>query len=503
MKFSEIPELAALLEEGSPGVTFSGVQVDSRRVRPGDLFVAVTGRREEGCKYAGAALAKGAVAILSETPLRDFSKQVILVKDARRALACLASALNGWPSRALRVYGITGTNGKTTTAWLLREILRAAGVHSGLLTTVKVEYGGREIPATRTTPDACELQSLLAAMQGAGCGSVVMEVSSHALDQQRVACVRFAGAAFTNLSQDHLDYHGTMEAYFEAKQKLFAQLAQEKPGAPAVCFRDAGYGERMAAYLATLPLRRIICGFSQASDLRAEDIVVTPDGSRFTLAAPDGQRRALCVHLAGRYNIANMLCAAGLALEAGVPLDTVASALQEAKPRWGRLERVPAPVPATVFVDYAHTDDALTNVLGTLREMTQGRLIVVFGCGGDRDRMKRPLMGRACAALADRLVITSDNPRGEAPLAIIGEIVKGVTEGTAYEVEPDRRAAIRRALELSAAGDIVLVAGKGHEPFQELADRTVPFDDRQVVLEEAGKLGTSQAENGNGSSTGF
>lgn len=489
MKFSEIPEMAELLGDGAPGVTFSGVQGDSRRVRPGDLFVAVAGHREDGGKYAGAAMAKGAAAILSEAPLRDFSKQTILVKDARRALACLASALNGWPSRALRTYGITGTNGKTTSAWLLREILRAGGINAGLLTTVKVEYGGREIPAARTTPDACELQSLMAAMQSAGCRSVVMEVSSHALDQQRVAYLRFAAAAFTNLSQDHLDYHGTMEAYFEAKKKLFAQLAQENSGAPAVCFRDAGYGERMAAYLATLPLRRITCGFTQESDLRAEEIVVTADGSRFTLAAPDGQRRALCVHLAGRYNIANMLCAASLALEAGVPLDTVAAALQEAKPRWGRLERVNAQVPATVFVDYAHTDDALTNVLGTLREMTRGRLIVVFGCGGDRDRLKRPLMGRACAMLADWMVITSDNPRSEAPLSIIEEIIKGVTKGTVYEVEPDRRIAIRLALENSVAGDVVLVAGKGHEPFQELADRTVPFDDRQVVLEEAQKLG--------------
>ncbi len=489
MKFTEIPELSILLEGDAPGVAFSGVQCDSRRVKPGDLFVAVTGHREEGGKYAGAALAKGAVAILSETPLHECSRHLVLVKDARRALACLASALNGWPSRTLRVYGITGTNGKTTAAWLLREILRAAGLNPGLLTTVKVEYGGREIPAARTTPDACELQSLLAAMQGAGCDSAVMEVSSHALDQQRVAYLKFAGAAFTNLSQDHLDYHVTMEAYFEAKKRLFAQLARETPGAPAICFRDAGYGERMAEYLATLPLRLVTCGFSPASNLWAEDVSVTTGGSRFTLVTRDGGRRALCVHLAGRFNIANMLCAAGLALEAGVSLDAVASALEAARPRWGRLERVPAPVPATVFVDYAHTDDALTNVLGTLREMTRGRLTVVFGCGGDRDRTKRPLMGRACAALADRLVITSDNPRSEEPSAIIGEILAGVSAGTTYEVEPDRRAAIRRALEGTAPGDVVLVAGKGHEPFQELADRTVPFDDRQVVMEEAEKFG--------------
>ncbi|MEI7901059.1 MAG: UDP-N-acetylmuramoyl-L-alanyl-D-glutamate--2,6-diaminopimelate ligase, partial [bacterium] len=373
MKFSDIPEWTELMVDKVPGVTFSGVQCDSRRVKPGDLFVAITGSRDEGGKYAGAALARGAVAVVSETPLGDCAKNLILVKDARRALACLASALNGWPARTLHVYGITGTNGKTTTAWLLREMLRAGGRNPGLLTTVKVEYNGREIPATRTTPDACELQSLLAAMQNAKCDAAVIEVSSHALDQQRVACVRFAGAAFTNLSQDHLDYHVTMEAYFEAKQRLFAQLARENPGAPAVCFCDAGYGERMAAYLKTLPLKLVTCGFSQTSDLRAGEIVLTPDGSRFVLVTTDGQRWPVRVHLAGRYNIANMLCAAGLALEAGVAPEAVVSALEAAQPRWGRLERVPAACPATVFVDYAHTDDALANVLTTLREMAPGR----------------------------------------------------------------------------------------------------------------------------------
>ena len=488
MKFSDLPEMSALLQDKALPVTFTGVQCDSRRVRPGDLFVAISGSRDDGGKYAAAALAKGAAAVVSEVPLRDCAKSLVLVKDARHALALLASALNGWPSRALDVFGITGTNGKTTTAWLLRELLRAGGRNPGLLTTVQVEYKERSIPATRTTPDACELQSLLAAMQGAGCDSAVMEVSSHALDQQRVACVRFAAAAFTNLSQDHLDYHGTMERYFETKQKLFAQLAQEKPGAAAVCFLDAGYGGRMAEYLETLPLKRVTCGFGAAADVRAEEIALTPDGSRFALVTPDGQRTPLRVHLAGRYNVANMLCAAALALEAGVPLAAVAAALQEAKPRWGRLERVPVAVPATVFVDYAHTDDALTNVLCTLREMTQGHLIAVFGCGGDRDRTKRPLMGRACATLADQLVITSDNPRSEDPVAIIGEILTGVPAGTAAVVEPDRRAAIRRALAMARKGDVVLVAGKGHEPFQELAGRTVPFDDRQVVVQEASAL---------------
>ena len=488
MKLTDLPELASCLQDKAPPVTFTGVQCDSRRIRPGDLFVAVSGSRDDGGKYAAAALAKGAAAVVSEAPLRDCGKGVVLVKDARRALALLASAANGWPSRSMDVYGITGTNGKTTTAWLLRELLRAGGRTPGLLTTVQVEYGGRAIPATRTTPDACELQSLLAAMKAAGCDSAVMEVSSHALDQQRTGCIRFAAAAFTNLSQDHLDYHETMEKYFEAKQKLFAQLAREKPGATAVCGLGGAYGERMAAAVAALPLKRVTYGFDAAADLRAEEVSLTPDGCRFTLVAPGGRRARLCVHLAGRYNIANMLCATALALDAGVSLEAVAGVLQEVKPRWGRLERVPAAAPATVFVDYAHTDDALTNVLGTLKEMAQGRVIVVFGCGGDRDRKKRPLMGRACAAAADFLVVTSDNPRTEDPAAIIQEVLAGVPAGTPLAVEPDRRAAIRRALAMAKPGDVVLVAGKGHEPFQELAGRTVPFDDRQVVVEEASKL---------------
>ena len=497
MKFTEIPEIIPFLKEKPPTLVFSGVQSDSRRVRPGDLFVALVGSRDDGARYAAAALAKGAVAVLAEKPVPDASKQTILVNDARGALACLAAALNGWPAKALRVYGVTGTNGKTTTAWLLRELLRAGGNTPGLLSTVQVEYGGRAIPATRTTPDACELQSLLAAMRGAGCDSAVMEVSSHALEQQRTAFLRFEAAAFTNLSQDHLDYHGSMEAYFQAKQRLFKQLAQDNPGATAVCCLNggSGYGARMAEYVAALPLRCVTCGFAPDANLRAENVSVTPDGSRFTLVTPDGDRREVNVHLAGRYNIANMLCATGLALDAGVSLDTVVAVLEQARPQWGRLERVATDLPAAVFVDYAHTDDALRNVLTTLREITRARLVVVFGCGGDRDRSKRPLMGRVCAELADRVVVTSDNPRSEEPMAIINEILEGVPAGATVAVEPDRRAAIRLALAEAGPDDVVLVAGKGHEPFQELADRTVPFDDRQVVTEEARTLvGTSRQD---------
>lgn len=490
MKFSDVPELETLFVEKPPAVAFTGVQCDSRRVRPGDLFVAVTGYREDGSKYGAMALSKGAVAVLSEHPLRECGKALVLVKDARQALALLACAVNGRPSHAMELFGITGTNGKTTTAWLLQEMLKEYGQQVGLLTTVQISYADRVIPAVRTTPDACELQAQLAAMVSAGCHSAVMEVSSHALDQQRVAGVRFFGAAFTNLSQDHLDYHKTMSEYWEAKKKLFAQLAKENPGAPAVVFVDAAYGPEMAAYVSTLPLKLITCGFSDDACLRATQVTLTPDGSTFTLECTSscGKVASFSIpiksHLAGRYNIANMLCATGLALHAGVSPESVATVLQRVTPQWGRLERVAFKAPFRLFVDYAHTDDALTQVLSAIREMGKGRILVVFGCGGDRDRKKRPLMGAACARGADVLIVTSDNPRSEDPDEIIKEILAGIPEGTDVIVEPDRRAAIRRALSLARAEDIVLVAGKGHEAFQEVAGRILPFDDRLVVKEE-------------------
>ena len=493
MKLLDISELKPFLVDHPPAIQFTGVQCDSRRVRPGDVFVAVTGGRDDGAKYGAAALAKGAVAVISEIPLRECGKATILVKDARQVQAILACAIHGWPSRKMEVFGITGTNGKTTTAWLLHEMLREYGQQVGLITTVQISYQDRVIPAVRTTPDACELQAQLAAMVSAGCHSAVMEVSSHALHQHRVAGLRFAGAAFTNLSHDHLDYHGSMAEYWETKKRLFALLAQENPGAPAVCFIDAAYGADMATYSATLPLKSITCGFSDTADIRAQQIVLTPDGSSFTFAGDALQGRGpfsmpVKSHLAGRYNIANMLCAAALALEAGVPPETIAGVMQKVYPQWGRLERVPVKAAFRVFVDYAHTDDALTQVLSAIREMGSGRILVVFGCGGDRDRKKRPLMGTACAKGADILVVTSDNPRSEDPDTIITDILAGIPEGTDVHVEPDRRDAIRLALSLARENDVVLVAGKGHEAFQEVAGRVFPFDDRQVTKEEVDSI---------------
>ena len=485
MQLSDIPEILPLLTGGAPRTAFGGVTCDSRRVRPGDLFVALAGTHADGARFAAAALAKGASLILGETqppgcPAAAFAP----VADPRRAYAILTAAAAGWPCRRLSVFGVTGTNGKTTTAWILGELLRAGRRDPGLVTTVQISYGTRVIPSVRTTPDAGELQTRFAEMLAAGCDSAVMEVSSHSIDQQRIGAVRFAGVGFTNLSQDHLDYHRTMAAYEAVKRRLFSQAASETPGIPAACCVETESGRRMAAYIRTLPLKLVTCGFDPSADIRAKDIRLTPDGSAFTLVLPGAEPAPLRYRLAGRYNISNLLLAIALAHSAGVPPEAIAAAVPALAPRWGRLERVPLAKPFAVFVDYAHTDDALDHVLATLREMNPAHLTVVFGCGGDRDRTKRPKMGAACARRADRLIVTSDNPRTEDPNAIISEILPGIPAGTDLHIESDRRAAIRYALEHAGAGDIVLVAGKGHETYQEIAGRMLPFDDRKVVAEE-------------------
>lgn len=491
MKIADISNLRPLLihPRALPDLAVTGVQCDSRKVRPHDLFVAVPGTHEDGLKYAAAAEGKGASAIIAENKgKRAYSIPVIEVKDARKALSVLASAAAGYPSEKLDLFGITGTNGKTTTAWILAELLKAAGKKTGLLTTVQAEYGDRILPSTRTTPAAPELHRLLREMVNEKCNAAVMEVSSHALDQDRASSLHFAGAIFTHLTQDHLDYHHTMEAYFEAKKKLFIQLAETTPNAPAVCIPEAPYGKEMAAFIQTLPLRLVTCGLKDSSaEYTATDISLTPHGTSFVLTLPDG-KFPITFGLSGRYNVSNALCAAALAHAFGIAGKTIADTLCTLQPRWGRLERIPTALPATLFVDYAHTDDALANVLQTLREMNPKRLILVFGCGGDRDRTKRPLMGKACATYADHLIVTSDNPRSEDPNAIIQEILKGIPQGTSYQVEPDRRAAIHLALSDARPGDIILVAGKGHETTQEIGGRFYPFDDRAVLREEAAQL---------------
>ena len=366
----------------------------------------------------------------------------------------------------MRVFGVTGTNGKTTTAWILREFLGGGG----LVTTVEVDTGSRRFSSGYTTPPLKALKEIFAEMERNGLADCVMEVSSHAIHQRRTGDTVFAGCAFTNLTEDHLDYHKTMEAYFQAKADLFRRLAEANPGAPAAVCVDGDYGRRLAGICRELPLRTVECGLSVDGGI--EGWVSERQDLRETI-------RARCP-LVGRYNVQNVLLAAALAEAAGAPRGAILERIPSLAPRWGRLERVPTESEAEVFVDYAHTDDALANVLSTVREFAKGKVWAVFGAGGDRDRKKRPLMGAAAAKFADRLVVTSDNPRSEDPMAIIGEIMRGVPPGADAVVEPDREKAIGIALERAGEGDVVVVCGKGHETTQTIGDRKLPFDDREV-----------------------
>ncbi len=366
------------------------------------------------------------------------------------------------------IYGITGTNGKTTTTWILQTFLGGGG----LVTTVEVYTGKRRFSTGYTTPPLATLKEILAEMETSGFATCVMEVSSHAIHQHRTGDIRFAGGGFTNLTEDHLDYHKTMEAYFQVKADFFRRLAVSTPGAPAAICVDGDYGRRLAGICSELPLKVVECGLSVDGGVRG----VQGSGNGQDLRTLIAER----CPLAGRYNVQNVLVAASLALGARVPLSQIIAALPRLTPRWGRLERVKTRSAADVFVDYAHTDDALANVLSTVRDFTRGKVWAVFGAGGDRDRAKRPLMGAAAAANADRLVVTSDNPRSEDPQAIIDQILAGIPAGTEFAVEPDRAKAIGYALSHAAAGDTVVVCGKGHETTQTIGDKAMHFDDREV-----------------------
>ncbi|MCL1888579.1 MAG: UDP-N-acetylmuramoyl-L-alanyl-D-glutamate--2,6-diaminopimelate ligase [Kiritimatiellaeota bacterium] len=466
------------------GLDVAGADSDSRRVTPGGAFFAVRGAREDGAAFIPNAVANGARVIVGETPpAPGCVVPWVRVASPREAAFHAACAWQGHPTRHMRVYGVTGTNGKTTTAGLLQTLLENAGHKTGLVSTVETGAPGAMRPSSNTTPGPFELQKIFAEMRAARCVAAAMEVSSHAADQLRVGGARFHAAAFTNLTQDHLDYHGDMARYLAAKQKFFELAANENPACVAVVNGDDPHGREMAAFCAGLGLRVTRFGLAPGLDITAEDVRLHADGARFTLRAPQGSVE-IASRLCGRYNVSNVLCAAGMALASGdATLEGVARGISLALPRWGRLERVDVRAPFRVFVDYAHTPDALQNVLATLRETTAGRLVVVFGCGGDRDRAKRPLMGGIASRLADRVVVTSDNPRSEDPADIIRDIYAGAAKDV--EVEPDRRLAIRKALSTATPGDIVLIAGKGHERGQIFATHTAPFDDRDVILEES------------------
>jgi len=484
MKLSTLLAVIKPLAIGGPGdPDIKGLAYDSRKIKPGFMFLALPGQNQDGSRFIPDAVARGAVAVVSDqaAPLSHGPAIVIRVGDPRQAMAELAVAFNNDPSASLQVVGITGTNGKTTTAFMLRDIFSDAGRRTGLIGTVAYEIGDRVIPAGRTTPESVDLQDMLAQMVHVGCRSAVMEVSSHALIQKRVLGIDFDVAVFTNLTHDHLDYHTTKENYFQAKTLLFRGLSRCRKKPVAVvnlddpCGRDLVRDVPLAADLVTYAV-------GQEAAVRAVNLQVTSTGSAFDVHSPWG-RAQVRLKLLGHYNVSNTLAALAAAGCAGVPLARAAKVVSEMLAVPGRLEEISTEGGFQVFVDYAHTEDALQNVLSALREITRGRLIVVFGCGGNRDRKKRPLMGAAAARLADHVVLTSDNPRKEDPIEIIAEIRAGCKHSDNVEVVDDRHEAIVRALSLAEPGDVVLVAGKGHENYQEFANTVIPFDDRQVVRE--------------------
>ncbi|MFM7719294.1 MAG: UDP-N-acetylmuramoyl-L-alanyl-D-glutamate--2,6-diaminopimelate ligase [Actinomycetota bacterium] len=470
-----LSQLAAAAEgsevRGDGATAVSGLCLRSTEASAGDLFFCVPGLRVDGHAFAADAAGRGAAALVVERWL-DVALPQVRVASVRGAMGPIADAFHGHPSRAFPLVGVTGTNGKTTTTYLLESVFRAAGLVPGVIGTTGVRIAGEPQPFPRTTPEAPDLQRLLATMVGRGVGAAAMEVSSHGLEQRRVDGTRFACAVFTNLSQDHLDYHPTMEDYFAAKARLF------EPGraSAAVVNVDDAYGRR----LVDRGIPTTTYAIDAAADLRAADVRTTEGGSTFVV---DGLRVATA--LRGRFNVENCLAAIGAARALGIADATAVAGIEAVRGVPGRVEAVDAGQPFLVLVDYAHTPDGIDNVLRAARPLAAGRVLIVFGCGGDRDRAKRPRMGEAATRGADLAIVTSDNPRSEDPLAIVEEILPGARAGGgSFLVEPDRRAAIRLALGEARPGDVVVIAGKGHESGQEFADRTLPFDDREVALEE-------------------
>ncbi len=465
---------------GSTERAVESIAYDSRRVQKNGLFVALRGEKSDGHQFIDQAIEKGAAVIVAERAAQQGPATWVQVDDTRLALADLAGAFYGWPARRLKLAAVTGTNGKTTTTFLIKHICEKAGMRCGLIGTVRYEIGERVLPAVRTTPFALELQELLAQISNAGCKAAAMEVSSHALAQERTRGLEWDVAVFTNLTQDHLDFHGTMENYFDAKAKLFTDLAAQphKKKTVAVVNIDDRYGEKIIDRLGKdFPVTTY--GMSVRADFRASNYRPEFAGTSYQLDAR-GKSYLVRVPLIGRFNVSNSLAALAAANSLGISVRDAIQSLAKSPQVPGRLEAVAAKRQFQVFVDYAHTPDALLNVLKTCRELSPRKLIVVFGCGGDRDRQKRPLMARAADDNADFSIITSDNPRKEDPDAIIAEVEKGF-RSERYEKITDRAAAIARAIALAQPRDIVVIAGKGHEAYQEFADHTVPFDDLQVA----------------------
>lgn len=471
---------------GDLSAEISGITCDSRQVSPGYVFVAIRGLKTDGNRFVADAIGRGAAAIVSALPGEGFATTTwIQVSDEREALADLAANFYGHPAEKLHAVGVTGTNGKTTTTYLIEAILSAWGFPSAVFGTVEYRGPGFQFQAERTTPEAHELQALFGRVVDGGWTYVVMEVSSHAIEMKRVKGLHFEVAVFTNLTRDHLDFHGDMRSYFLAKRKLFTGLDGKVPRVLVLNADDPCFDELRAV----APSRVISYGLEKDADIRPARYEFRSDGSgtEAVFSSPLGELR-LHSTLLGKPNLYNMGAAIGAAIGLGVPAEAIVAGITALPGVPGRFESVRAGQPFRVIVDFAHTDDALIRVLQFAREITEGRLVVVFGCGGDRDRTKRPVMGAAAVEFSDFAVATSDNPRSEDPMAILNEIEPGLRRaggirGTNYWIEPDRREAIRYALKLAVPGDTVLLAGKGHETYQVIGNQTIPFDDRAVARE--------------------
>ena len=471
-----------ILKIGTRKINIRGAATDSRGVRKGGLFIAVKGHDLDGHKFIPKAIANGAKAVVCEDDF-DCPENVvkILVKDSRLIAPQVAADIYGHPSEKLKMVGVTGTNGKTTITYLVESIVKASGSQAGVIGTINYRIKGKVVPAKNTTPGPMELQAMLADMVKRKVRYAVMEVSSHSLDQRRVDCVEFDAAIFTNLTSEHLDYHRTVDNYFRTKASIFKKLKRK---GVAVINND----DRRVARLAKGIKNRVITyGINRASDVGAGDIRISIDGSSFTLRTPNG-KTGIDTKLVGMHNVSNILAGAAAAIGLGIGLDAVKKGVEALECVPGRLEDVDSGRGFRVLVDYAHTEDALLNVLGLVRQVAKRNIITVFGCGGNRDRSKRPRMGKVACRLSDRVIITSDNPRFEEPLGIIGEIEAGIRDNFSnYQIEPDRQSAIESALKIASEGDIVIIAGKGHEDYQIVKDKILPFDDRAVVREILGR----------------
>jgi UDP-N-acetylmuramoyl-L-alanyl-D-glutamate--2,6-diaminopimelate ligase len=465
---------------------------DSRQVQRGSLFFAIQGEKADGHTFIPQALNRGAIAVVSEhQPPGELASRWVRVPHLRRALSTAGRRFYGLPDLHLKLVGITGTNGKTTTAFLVDSILRAAGIRTGLFGTIEYRVGGRVLPALNTTPESLDMWSYLAQTVEAGGDGAVMEVSSHALAQERVWGFPYYVAVFTNLTRDHLDYHKDFEHYFEAKRRLFEGLGAAPP-ATAVINIDDPWGKKLLDLRGS---RQLTYGMNSSAQVKVKRLDSRHNGLEGTILTPAGKLE-LASSLVGRANLANILSATAASVAYGIPLDKIEEGLRNLKAVPGRFERIDEGQSFLVVVDYAHTDDALRNVLSTARELSRNRLIVVFGCGGERDRAKRPMMGEAAGSLSDLAVLTSDNPRSEDPLLIMNDALVGLQKaGKPYWAEVDREKAIRKALEEAREGDVVVLAGKGHETYQILKDGPIPFDDREVARRVLSEMGYSGRKN--------